>query len=123
MIPRLATERIIKETHQMNTFDEYQVLATKVPLSLRNNRERIELPVLGLQQEAGKVGALLTAASASGTFSLTPEQRCEVQDRLADLLWYAALLCRESGIAMQDVADYSVAQLQKRSQELDPDRR
>jgi len=107
----------------MKTFAEYQTLAAKLPLSLRNNRERIDLPVLGLQQEAGKIGSLLTAASASGTFSLTQEQRREVQDRLADLLWYVALLCNESGIAMQDVAMRSITQLRARSQELDPDRR
>jgi hypothetical protein len=107
----------------MRTFDEYEALATKVSLSLRNNRERIELPVLGLQQEAGKLGTLLTAASASGRFSLTPGQRREVQDRLADLLWYVALLCKESGLTMQDVAAHSAAQLQARNSGLDPDRR
>ena len=98
-------------------------LAAKVPGSLRNSRERIDLPVLGLQQEAGKIGSLLTTASASGTFALTPKQCLEVQERLADVLWYVALLCNESGIAMQDVALHSVTQLQARSQELDPDRR
>ncbi|MBI4026369.1 MAG: hypothetical protein HY360_15395 [Verrucomicrobia bacterium] len=107
----------------MKTFEEYQTLATKLPLSLRNNRERIDLPVLGLQQEAGKIGSLLTRASESGTFSLTQEQRREVQDRLADLLWYVVLLCTESGIAMQDVAMHSITQLQARSKELEPDRR
>ena len=107
----------------MRTFDEYQALATKVPLSLRNNRERIELPVLGLQQEAGKLGTLLMAASASGRFALTTEQLREVQDRLAELLWYVALLCKESGMSMQDVATHGLAQLQARNSELDPDRR
>ena len=107
----------------MTTFEEYQTLAAKLPLSLRNNRQRIDLPVVGLQQEAGKIGSLLTTASASGTFSLTQEQRQEVHDRLADLLWYIALLCSESGIAMQDVAMHSITQLQARSKELDPDRR
>jgi phosphoribosyl-ATP pyrophosphohydrolase len=107
----------------MTTFDEYQALANKVPLSLRNNRERIELPVLGLQQETGKIGSLMMAASASGRFALTTEQRREVQDRLADLLWYVALLCKESGLTLHDVATHSAAQLQARHSELDPDRR
>jgi NTP pyrophosphatase (non-canonical NTP hydrolase) len=107
----------------MKTFSEYQTLTNKVPVSLRSNRQRIELPVLGLQQEAGKIGSLLSAASISGTSSLTPEQRREAQDRLADLLWYVALLCKESGITMQDVAKHSITQLQARSQKLDPDRR
>jgi hypothetical protein len=107
----------------MKTFEEYQTLATKVPVSLRNNRDRIQLPVQGLQEEAGKLGSLLEAAFASGKLSLTPEQSTEVRDRLSDILWYAALLCGETGITMQDVAAHSVAQLQARAKNLDPDQR
>lgn len=107
----------------MTTFTEYQTLATRVPVALRNNRERIELPVRGLQQEAGKIGSLVTAAAASGIFVLSPEQRQEIQERLADVLWFVAVLCKESGITMQDVANHSITQLQERSTGLDPDRR
>jgi len=43
----------------MNAFEEYQRAAAKVPVSLRNNRDRVELPVLGLQEEAGKLDRYL----------------------------------------------------------------
>ncbi|SRR6266478_3249427 len=107
----------------MKTFEEYQALATKAPLSLRNNRDRIQLPVLGLQEEAGKVGSLLAKAFESGGSGLTQEQSRELKDRLSDILWYVALLCGETGIGMQEVAEYSIARLQARSRSLDPDRR
>lgn len=107
----------------MKTFAEYQALAAQLPVSLRNHRDRINLPVLGLQEEAGKIGALLASASASGKFTLTPQQSSEVQDRLADALWYLALLCSETGITLPDVAAHSIAQLQTRAEEVDPDRR
>ena len=107
----------------MNTFEEYQRAAAKVPVSLRNNRDRVTLPVLGLQEEAGKIGSLLTAAFASGKFHLTPEQSKEVNDRLADVLWYVARLCGETGIGMQQLATHSIAQFQARAEGLDPDRR
>jgi hypothetical protein len=107
----------------MKTFDEYQTLATQVPLSLRNNRDRIRLPALGLQEEAGKIGSLVATATASGRFVLTQEQSREVKDRLSEVLWYVALLCGETGIALQDVAANSIAQLQARTKELDSDRR
>ena len=107
----------------MKTFEEYQALATKTPLSLRNNRDRILLPVSGLQQEAGKIGSLLTAASASGKIRLTPEQIGELKERLSDVLWCVAVICGETGIAMQDVAVNSIAQIQTRVQALDPKRR
>ena len=107
----------------MKTFEEYQVLALKAPLSLRKNRDRIGLPIIGLQQEAGRLGALFSTASESGKFSLTQEQSAEVKDMLSDLLWYVAVLCAEAGISLQDVAEHSVAQLQGRTIGLDPDRR
>ncbi len=107
----------------MDTFAQYQAIATTVPLSLRNNRDRLELPVTGLQEEAGKIGRLLAMASASGRLDLTDEQCRELQDRLAESLWYLALICGETGVAMQDAAAHSIAKLQERTQDLDPDRR
>ncbi len=99
----------------MKTFEEYQAAATQVPLSLRNDRDRIQLPVSGLQEEAGKIGSLLTEAFASGKFSLTQEQAKEVKDRLSDILWFVALPCKETGIATQDVAAHSITQLRARA--------
>lgn len=107
----------------MNTFEEFQAAATKVPLSLRNNLERINFPATGLQEEAGRIGSLLSQATASGRFELTSEQRSKLQERLADVLWYVALLCGETGMTMQEVAAQSVAQLQERARHLDPDQR
>jgi len=107
----------------MKTFEEYQAAATQVPLSLRNDRDRIQLPVLGLQEEAGKIGSLLTEAFAAGNFNLTQEQSKEVKDRLSDILCFVALLCEETGIAMQDLAAHSIAQLKARAKGFDPDRR
>ncbi len=107
----------------MKTFEEYQITATKLPLSLRNNRDRILLPVSGLQEEAGKISSLLSTASTSGKFTLAAVQTSELQDRLSDVLWYVALLCGEAGIRMQDVATNSIKQLQMRSELFDPDRR
>jgi len=107
----------------MKTFEEFQTLATQVPLSLRNDRDRIQLPVLGLQEEAGKIGSLLTTAFATGKFNLTREQTGEVKDRLADILWQVAVLCNENGIALQELAAHSIAQLQERMKRFDANER
>ena len=107
----------------MMTFKKYQSLAVTTPLSLRNDRDRINLPVRGLQEEAGKIGSLLAEAFASGKMRLTQQETSELRDRLPDTLWYVALLCEETGLAMQDVAAHSIAQLQARNRERDPDRR
>jgi hypothetical protein len=107
----------------VKSFEEYQALAAKMPVSLRNDRDRINLPVVGLQTASGKIGSILERAFASGKFNLTPEQRNELQDKLSDILWCAAILGNETGISLQDVAAHSLAQLQAREEGLDPDRR
>jgi hypothetical protein len=107
----------------MTTFEEFQATAVKVPLSLRNDRDRIRMPLLGLQEEAGKIGLLLAPASDSGRMALKPKQDAELRDRLSNVLWYVALLCGEAGVAMQDMAESGVALLKKRREELDPERR
>ena len=105
------------------TFEEYQAAAIRVPVSLRNNLDRINLPLRGLQEEAGKVGSLLQAVTATGRLDLAAEQRQELQDRLADLLWYVALLGNETGTSLADLAAQSLAQIQERARHLDPDQR
>lgn len=107
----------------MNTFSEYERAAASVPVSLRNDRDRIELPVLGLQEEAAKIGSMLTRSLVSGRFHLTQAQSKEVKDHLADVLWYVARLCGETGIGMEQLAAHSVTQLQTRTKGLDPDQR
>jgi hypothetical protein len=76
-----------------------------------------------LQEATGKIGSLLDLAFAEGKFSLTPEQRGELRDRLSDILWCATLLCKETGMSLQDVAAHSIAQLEAPAKDLDPDRR
>ena len=107
----------------MNTFAEYQSIAAKIPVSLRNSRDRIDFPVMGLQQDAGRLGSMLAKAFESGKFELSPEQSEEFKDRIADILWYVARLCDETGISMEGVAAHSIAQLQSRMKEFDPDKR
>lgn len=112
-----------RQKNKVKTFEEYQTLAVKTPLALRNDRDRINLPVLGLQEETGKIGALLTRAFASGKLKLTQEQTIELRARLSDTLWYMALLCSETSIAMQDVATQSITRLEAKTKALDRDQR
>ncbi len=107
----------------MNSFQDYQVDATKLPVSLRNNRDRILFTISGLQEEAGKIGSLLEAVVAPTKFELTTGQQSELKDRLADTLWYIALLCHESGLTLQEIATHSLNQLKARREVLDPEAR
>ena len=42
---------------------------------------------------------------------------------MADILWYVARLCDETGISMESVAGHGLAQFQLRMKEFDPDQR
>jgi hypothetical protein len=57
----------------VKSFEEYQALAAKTPASLRNDRDRINFPVLGLQEATGKIGSLLDHAFAEGKFNPNSE--------------------------------------------------
>ena len=82
--------------------------------ALNNGRERIELPVTELQQDAVKLGLLMQTAFQSGEFQLQPQQSAEVKDRLANILWCIASLCNETGVSMESVAAHSATQLEAR---------
>lgn len=100
----------------MKTFSEYQSAATRIPVC--PDARNISLPVLGLQEEAGKIGKLIAIGTTSGKLALTIEQVSELRIRFGDILWYVAILCKEAGIQMQDVAENSVAELEKRFREI-----
>jgi hypothetical protein len=84
---------------------------------------RLDLPILGLQEQAGKIGSVFAAGCDSGTLVMSQEQTFELRARLADLLWYMALICKESGISLQSVADCSITQLHARQEGRDLDER
>ena len=107
----------------METFKEYQTVATNIPISLRNNHDRVLLPITGLQQEAGKIGSLFTTVLDSGQAGLTPDQRQELKERTGEVLWCITKLCVESGVTLQEVAEDSARRLQARGAGLDSDRR
>jgi len=62
------------------------------------------LAVLGLQETADQPGKLQSAAFASGKFRHAPAQSDEAQERMADVLWWLARLCKEAGISLGDLA-------------------
>ena len=107
----------------MSSFAEYEKVALAVPVALRNNRDRLEIPVTGLQQETGRLGATLAAAFESGEFKLTPPQSEHIKDSWSDMLWYLTRLGHETGCPLEDLAAHSLAQLQLRLKEWDADQR
>lgn len=107
----------------MDTFKEYQAIAAIIPISLRNNRDRILLPVTALQQEAGKIGAVFATSLDAQRGSLTPEQSRELKERMGDVLWCITMLSAEIKVPLQEIAEEGARSLQARRAELDQDQR
>ena len=73
-------------------------------LSIKRDREEVQLPVMGLQEEGGKLSKLLATTFASGRFRLTPAQSDEAKDRLVEILSCLTRISGETAILMETLA-------------------
>lgn len=99
----------------MNKFlNEYQSLAAET--AIYNSDLNIVYPALGLTGEAGEVSDKVKKVlrDKSGVFSDT--DKLETAKELGDVLWYVAIMARDLGYALQDVADMNINKLNSRKQ-------
>lgn len=70
-------------------------------LCIKQDCDRAQLPVMGLQEEGGKLSKLVSTTFASGKFRLTAAQSDEAKDRLVDILSCLARICGETAVLME----------------------
>lgn len=99
----------------MTTFNEYQRAAVKVPVSRTTDHSPLQFPLLGLQEEVGKLASLLDISLTLNMDALTDDQTEEIRSRCGEMLWYLAHICRELNIDMEDIALRSLQELQNRA--------
>lgn len=101
----------------MYTFIEYQVEALKTR-HYPNMAQNYVYPSMGIVGEAGEVSEkckkLWRATSSTSPEVFSDEDRLEVMKELGDVLWYAATLCTELGVSLEDVAKMNIAKLRGR---------
>lgn len=107
----------------MNTFHAYQNIAVGVPVPWRNDDSRLRLPVVGLREEAGTIGSLVSTYLISGKLALIEAQSEGLKNRMGDVLWYLRVLSNDTGNTLQDLAAHSTVQLRLREKGREPDRR
>lgn len=73
-------------------------------LCIKRDRDGVQLPVMGLQEEGGKLSKLLATTFASGRFCLTPAHGEEAKDRLVEILSCLTRICGETAILMETLA-------------------
>ncbi len=108
------------------TFDEYQVEARELAISMKKFKETfphvdndmltlvwLTYDGLGLG-EAGEVQGKIKKIIRDNGGILTPEARDGIKDELGDVLWYIASMCQTLGLSLSDVAYSNIQKLHDR---------
>lgn len=100
----------------MLNFSEYQSTAkTTAVYPGQGNFHGLAYAVLGLSGEAGEVAEQVKKTWRNDNSEVTSERLEAIREELGDLLWYAAAVCNELGLAMGDVASNNLIKLQNRA--------
>lgn len=90
-------------------FDEYQKLSSSTAdYPGKGTIIGLSYVSLGLAGEAGEVSNKIKKVIRDDALIVTEDKREQVRRELGDVLWYAAGLCTELGLSLQDVATYNL---------------
>lgn len=99
------------------TLDAYQQGALRT--AAYPDHARVLYPALKLAGEAGevaeKLGKLMRDAGWTPGAPLADDQRDALVKELGDVLWYVAVLARDLGVPLEDVAAANLAKLADRA--------
>lgn len=98
------------------TFDDYQKHATKTaiyPGAGTGSAMALAYVALGLS-EAGEVQGKIKKILRDDSAKLTKEKSEEIAKELGDVLWYCAMVARELGVSLEDIAEANLAKLASR---------
>jgi len=92
--------------------NEFQEQAYKTAIYF-NKGSNLIYPTLGLAGEVGEVVEIVKKVyRTEGPFD--PKIKLEIVKELGDVLWYCAMLAKEAGYTLEDVAMLNVLKLKER---------
>jgi NTP pyrophosphatase (non-canonical NTP hydrolase) len=91
-------------------FDEYQIAADRTRAHDLSDRDALAMASLGLVGEGGECADHVKKHLFHGHAL----DRDKVKKELGDVLWYVAILAKEVGIPLSEVAEGNVAKLRAR---------
>ena len=106
----INTRRLLRLAMEMN---EYQEKALSTALYPTIGKPFI-YPVLGLVGEAGEVAEKLKKVMRNDGGNMSDEKNREIAKELGDVLWYLAVLAKELGLSLDEVARMNVEKLADR---------
>jgi NTP pyrophosphatase (non-canonical NTP hydrolase) len=98
---------------ELNEYQERALDTAKYEENLK-----IVYPALGLGSEAGEVQGKVKKwlRGDYGAGELSEEKKEDLKGELGDVLWYIAVLARDLGLKLEDVAKANVAKLKSRQE-------
>lgn len=91
------------------TLDEYQTEAAKT--AIYPPEHAIVYPALGLGGEAGEIQNKVKKILRDSGGEASDEVRENLKKELGDVLWYVAILARDLGLSLGEIADANIAKL------------
>ncbi len=101
------------------TFTAYEHAAAKTaiyPGAGYGTMAAVAYCTLGLTNEAGEVAGKLKKVMRDGGGTLTEEARQAIASEAADTLWYLAMLARELGFTLEEMANANLSKLASRAE-------
>jgi len=92
--------------------NEYQKAA--LGTLLEPGRMPVLYPVLGLAGETGEVVDKVKKVIRDHNGDYSPERRREIATELGDVLWYAAVLAKDLGYELEEVARMNIEKIYRR---------
>jgi NTP pyrophosphatase (non-canonical NTP hydrolase) len=96
------------------TLSEYQEAAKRT--ALYPPERGLEYTALGIASEAGEVAGKVKKIIRDDGGMVSDERRREVAGEVGDVLWYAAQVCSELGLSLDQVARDNIDKLASRQQ-------
>lgn len=100
-------------------FADYQTESRKTAIYM-NAGNNFVYPTLGLAGETGevveKIKKLMRNDGIVEAKDIDSEKKAELKKEIGDVLWYAAQLCTELGIEMNECAELNIEKLQNRQE-------
>lgn len=94
------------------TLDEYQVAAEST--AIYPPEDEIIYPTLGLGGEAGEIQNKVKKVLRDDGGVFSNAVRDDLKKELGDVLWYVAILARDAGSSLEEIAQLNIAKLRDR---------
>jgi NTP pyrophosphatase (non-canonical NTP hydrolase) len=97
--------------NDLDSFDEYQVLAHSTSQNTSINGDCVMYPVLGLGDEAGEVLGKFKKLFRDKGGKYTDEFRSDIKKELGDVLWYISEISTQLEIPLSEIAQGNINKL------------